>query len=118
MVEDDPLIVSFLAKGLTAHGFSVDEVTTGAAAIDRLARGGIDVMLLDLGLPDIDGMELMRLLNEQGTSVPTIVITARTHPRDRLAALDRGARGYVTKPFVLTTVVDALRTWLPHGPPR
>ena len=79
-----------------------------------MEAGGVDVMLLDLGLPDIDGMELMWLLDERGTSVPTIVVTARSHPRVRAAALDRGARDFVTKPFTLASVIGAVRACLPH----
>lgn len=119
VVDDDPLVVAFVAKGLTAHGFHVDEVSTGSAAIARLDEGGIDVMLLDLGLPDIDGMELMRLLRERGTDVPTVVITARSNPRDRAAALDLGARDHITKPFALATLVSAVRACLPcHSRPQ
>ena len=71
----------------------------GAAAIENVTAGGISVLVLDLGLPDIDGLDVMRDLIARGLAVPTVVVTARTDPTDRAAALALGANRYLTKPF-------------------
>jgi len=99
VVEDDPKIAAMLAKGLRAKGLEVETVSTGSEAIARIDDGGIDVQLLDLGLPDIDGLEVLRKLRDQGEQVPVIVITARSDPGDRDAALALGVVEYLTKPF-------------------
>jgi len=99
LVEDDPKIASFIQKGLRREGFEVDWVETGAEAIARLDEGGVDVNLLDLGLPDIDGLDVLRELRDRGIDVPVIVITGRSDPRDRAIALSLGVRAYLTKPF-------------------
>jgi len=99
LVEDDPKIVSFLEKGLRREGFRVEWVSTGAGALARLEEGGIDVQLLDLGLPDIDGLEVLRQMRARSIDVPVIVVTGRTDPRDRAAAISEGVQAYMTKPF-------------------
>jgi DNA-binding response OmpR family regulator len=109
VVEDDPRIASVLTRGLEKHGFRSEWVTSGSEAIARLDRGGIDVHLLDLGLPDIDGLEVLRRLRERGTEVPTVIVTARTDPRDRAAALELGVKHYLTKPFAWAELASAIR---------
>lgn len=109
LVEDDPRIASFMTKGLRAKGYEVEWVTTGAAGISRLEAGGVDVHLLDLGLPDVDGLDVLRALRERGVDVPVIVITARTDPRDREEAAALGAARYLTKPFALADLLSALQ---------
>jgi two-component system response regulator QseB len=99
VVEDDPKIAMMLEKGLRARRLEVETVRSGAEAVERIKAGGIDVQLLDLGLPDMDGLEVLRLLAEVQRSVPVIVITARSDPRDRQTAIDLGVSQYVTKPF-------------------
>jgi DNA-binding response OmpR family regulator len=74
-------------------------------------------MLLDLGLPDVGGLDLMPLLADRGTSVPTIIVTARSDPRDRATALRHGAHDYLTKPLTADTVARAVRACLAHHPP-
>jgi DNA-binding response OmpR family regulator len=110
VVEDDPRIASFLDKGMRIAGFNVIWVTTGADALARLEDGGIDLELLDLGLPDIDGLEVVRQARERGVDVPVIVVTARTDTRDRATALALGVKAYLTKPVAraeLLAAVDA-----------
>ena len=109
VVEDDPRIASVLMKGLRMHGFAAEWVTNGSEAIARLDEGGIDVHLLDLGLPDIDGLDVLRQLRDRGTEVPTVIVTARTDPRDRAAALALGVKHYLTKPFAWAELADAVR---------
>jgi len=99
VVEDDPKIASMLGKGLRAKGLEVDTVSTGAAALARIDAGGVDIQLLDLGLPDMDGLEVLEKLVRRGQPVPVIVITARSDPADRDRAVELGVTEYLTKPF-------------------
>jgi DNA-binding response OmpR family regulator len=108
VVEDDPRIASMVAKGLLARGHGTEIVSTGSAALERLAAGSADVMLLDLGLPDIDGLDVLRRLVADGSSIPVIVITARSDPSDRDAALELGVTAYLTKPFAWSDVWKAI----------
>jgi DNA-binding response OmpR family regulator len=109
LVEDDERIAGFIIKGLRASGFAPEWVTTGAEALDRIGAGGVDVQVLDLGLPDMDGLDVMRHLNAHRKTPPTVVVTARTDPKDRRAALDLGVRTYMTKPFPFAKLVSAVR---------
>ena len=108
VVEDDRRIAAMLDKGLRAKGHRVEIVSTGEAALDQLAAGGIDVQLLDLGLPDMDGLDVLRRLAERGSSVPVIVITARSDPTDREAAVALGVAAYLTKPFAWSELWQAV----------
>lgn len=108
IVEDDPKIAAMLAKGVRAKGLAVETVATGTAALTRLEQGGIDLHLLDLGLPDLDGLEVLRRLRERGCVVPTIVITARSDPTDRETALALGVAEYFTKPFAWKQLWSAI----------
>jgi DNA-binding response OmpR family regulator len=110
VVEDDGRIASMLQKGLRARGHVPEVVATGSDALARVAAGGVDVQLLDLGLPDIDGLEVLRRLAEAGSEVPVVVITARSDPLDREEALALGAHAYITKPFSWADVWAALDT--------
>jgi DNA-binding response OmpR family regulator len=99
VVEDDPKISAMLGRGLRTRGFVVEVVATAAEALHRVSMGGIDVHLLDLGLPDMDGLDALRAMRERKISIPVIVITARSDPKDRQAAADLGVVAYFTKPF-------------------
>jgi len=119
LVEDDPKIASLLAKGLRREGYRVDWVPTGEESLTRLEEGGIALLLLDLGLPDIDGLEVLREMRQRGMDVPVIVVTGRSDPRDRAIALSRGVRAYLTKPFAWAELLGTVRaaqvpTALPH----
>lgn len=110
VVEDDHRIASMLAKGLRTKGYAVEIVLSGAAALERVADGPVDVVLLDLGLPDIDGIDVLRELAARASTVPVIVITARSDPIDREAALELGVAAYLTKPFAWADLSAAITT--------
>jgi two-component system, OmpR family, response regulator len=110
VVEDDERISSFLAKGLRAEGYCCDV----AASVDDAegcfsAHSRPDLVLLDLGLPDADGDTLLRRIRARGSSVPVIVLTARSEVRDRVRGLDAGANDYVTKPFAFEELLARIR---------
>jgi DNA-binding response OmpR family regulator len=112
LVEDDPRIASFLNKGLHRAGFQVDWVQTGEEAIARLEDGGVDLQLLDLGLPDVDGLEMLREIRDRGMDLPVIVVTGRSDPRDRETALSLGVSAYLMKPFPWKELLAAVRAAL------
>ena len=105
VVEDDDAIAVPLAAGLGREGFSVTRAATGAAA---LAAEGIDVVLLDLGLPDVDGFEVCRRLRSR-SDVPILVVSARGEEVDRVVALELGADDYLVKPFGFRELVAQIR---------
>ena len=96
-------------RGLRKSGFAVEWMTTAGEALERLARGGIDIHILDLGLPDMDGLDLQRELIRRGIAVPTVVVTARTDPRDRAEAESLGLHRYITKPFAWKDLLSAVQ---------
>lgn len=113
VVEDDPKIAAMLTKGLRARQFDVESVATGTEAVTRVERGGIDVQLLDLGLPDIDGLDVLRQLRDRRCTVPVIVITARSDSTDRETALSLGVVEYFTKPFSWAQLWTAIEACVP-----
>ena len=98
LVEDNAKLSASLSRGLREDGFEVEAVATGAAAITRLARRGVDAMILDLGLPDRDGLAVCKDIRAW-SQVPIIVLSARPGEREKVALLEAGADDYVTKPF-------------------
>lgn len=115
IVEDDPRIADFMRRGLRASGFAVEWVETGNEALERILAGGIAVQILDLGLPDIDGLILLSELKQRGGSVPTVVVTARSDPRYRIEALALGATTYITKPFAWADLLKAVKSAVAAG---
>jgi DNA-binding response OmpR family regulator len=109
LVEDDPRIASFLSKGFLREGFRFEWISTGREALVRLDEGGIDVLLLDLGLPDVDGLQVLREARGRGLDVPVIVVTGRSDPRDRVVALSLGVMAYLTKPFPWADLLSKVR---------
>ncbi|WP_084128964.1 response regulator transcription factor [Demequina sp. NBRC 110055] len=103
VVDDDPGIVEVLRAALEFAGCEVAVATSGVQALDRV--GDADVAVLDLGLPGIDGMEVLRLLRGQGNAVPVLVLTSRDSIDERVAGLKTGADDYVVKPFAVAEVV-------------
>lgn len=101
LVEDDPLIASGIAAGLAAQGMTVDPVGTAAHAEAMLGTIAFDVMILDLGLPDEDGLLMLRRLRAREVTIPVLVLTARDAISDRVAGLQAGADDYLVKPFDL-----------------
>lgn len=111
LVEDDDRIRQELVDGLRSGGFAVDEATTLRAA-ERSLGSAYDLMLLDLGLPDGDGLDLCQALRERGSSLPVLILTARDAPEQRVQGLDVGADDYVVKPLHLPELVARCRTIL------
>jgi DNA-binding response OmpR family regulator len=110
VVEDDETIGSTLVRALGAHGYVVDWVRTGAAALEMLAPA--DLVLLDLGLPDIDGVEVCRRIRRFDALLPVIMLTARQSEVDVVIGLDAGAVDYIRKPFTLTELLARIRVHL------
>jgi DNA-binding response OmpR family regulator len=109
IVEDDDLVADGLNRGLGAAGFSVDRVATLAAARGAMAAGTFDLVVLDLGLPDGDGLQFLGQLRRGSNVIPILVLTARDGLADRIDALDIGADDYLVKPFALPEVVARVR---------
>ncbi|WP_454777824.1 response regulator transcription factor [Georgenia muralis] len=109
IVEDEPGIASFVTKGLRAAGHQPTAVTTGADALTHARTGGYDLMVLDIGLPDVDGFEVLRRLRGEGSALPVIILTARTSVDDTVAALEGGADDYMAKPFRFEELLARVR---------
>lgn len=109
MVEDEPGISSFVAKGLRAAGHQPTVVATGREAVAHGVSGGYDVIVLDIGLPDIDGFEVLERLRGSGVTTPVIILTARTSVDDTVAGLDGGADDYMPKPFRFEELLARIR---------
>ncbi|WP_462333819.1 response regulator transcription factor [Varibaculum cambriense] len=110
LVEDDPAISEPLARALGREGYEVRAHGTGRGALGDIL--GADLVVLDLGLPDIDGLDVAREIRSQGSSVPILVLTARTDEVDMVVGLDAGADDYVTKPFRLAELLARVRALL------
>jgi two-component system KDP operon response regulator KdpE len=114
VVEDEPQVLRFLRASLSAHGYRLVEATTGEQALVEAATRVPDLVLLDLGLPDLDGVEVARRLREWAT-VPVIVLSARGQESDKIRALDAGADDYLTKPFGVGELLARMRVALRHA---
>ena len=114
VVDDEPAILRFLRAGLASQGYVVTEAAAGQAALDVVRRRGADLMVLDLGLPDMDGLEVIRRSREQGALLPIIVLSSRDNEAAKVAALDLGADDYVTKPFGIDELLARVRAAQRH----
>lgn len=114
LVEDEERIATFVGKGLRADGFEVDIQRTGRGALE--AVDGCDLVVLDLGLPDVDGLSVLRHLRDEGSQVPIVVLTARGDVDDRVRAFELGADDYVPKPFAFAELVARVRARLKEKP--
>lgn len=116
VVDDEPAIQRAVETNLRRHDFRVEVVDTGGAAIDSFDRSAPDVVLLDLGLPDMDGLDVIRAIRARG-AIPIVVLSVRGAERDKVAALDLGADDYLTKPFgveeLLARILATLRRTRP-----
>ena len=112
VVEDDVLIARGILAGLRSHDITADTVGTVAQAEAAMATGHFDVIVLDLGLPDTDGTELLRRLRGDGHTLPILLLTARDAVEDRIAGLQGGADDYMVKPFDLGELVARLHALL------
>jgi len=111
VIDDDAQIRRFLNISLTAHGYGVVEAPSGENGVSRLLAQSPDLVLLDLGLPDMDGQEVITSVRSW-SKVPIIVLSARVGEKEKVSALDRGADDYVTKPFGLAELLARVRATL------
>src|SRR5574341_665188 len=114
LIEDEPQIRRFLRASLLSHGYRLFEGATGAEGLTAAATRQPDVIILDLGLPDMDGLDVIRRLREW-TAIPIVVLSARGQERDKIAALDAGADDYVSKPFGIGELLARMRVALRHA---
>jgi len=112
VVEDDRMIAKGLQTALRQDGYAVDGVSDGRSAAEALRTTGFDLVLLDLGLPQRDGLDVLRELRRRGDATPVIIVTARDDIQDRIAGLDAGADDYIIKPFDLDEVAARMRSVL------
>ena len=105
IVEDEQRIAEFVSRGLQAAGYKTEIVDDGLEALERAQQPDIDLVLLDIGLPSMDGLEVLRELRGRGSAVPVIMLTARSQETDKIRGLDAGADDYVTKPFSVGELV-------------
>jgi two-component system KDP operon response regulator KdpE len=114
VVDDEPGILRAVQTNLGRHDYRVETATSGEAALEAYNRVRPDLVLLDLGLPDMDGLDVLRAIRERA-STPVVVLSAREAERDKVAALDLGADDYVTKPFGVNELLARVRVALRHA---
>ena len=114
VIEDEKSICDFIGKTLTSHDYKVTTAATGKEGLTILTSLLPDVVLLDLGLPDMDGIDIIRQTREW-SSIPIIVISARVQEKEKVIALDAGADDYITKPFGTEELMARIRTALRHS---
>jgi two-component system, OmpR family, copper resistance phosphate regulon response regulator CusR len=112
IAEDEARLVSFLEKGLRACGYATTAVSDGSTAANLAAVEDFDLVILDLGLPGRDGMDVLRALRARGRRTPVIILTARDDVADKVTGLDEGADDYVTKPFRFEELLARVRVQL------
>lgn len=112
VVEDDPAVARGLVKGLEEEGYSVVHADTASKARKNFSSGGPSLVLLDLGLPDEDGMLLLNVFRKDNPELPVLILTARDEVEDRVTGLDRGAVDYILKPFALPELLARIRLQL------
>lgn len=113
VIDDEPAIARALRPALEGHGFEVATASSGASALSQLETFAPDILLLDLGLPDMDGVDLAGELRKR-TQTPIIVLSVRGSERDKITALDNGADDYLTKPFGIGELMARIRVALRH----
>ena len=114
IVDDEPPIRRFLRTALAAQDYRVEEAGDGEAALDFLKRNRVDLVILDLGLPGMDGLDVVRRLRAEGKTVPIIILSSRDDEAGKVAALDLGADDYVSKPFGVEELSARVRAALRH----
>jgi len=114
VVEDEPGISGFISAALTANGYDVEKAASGKEALMLIASHCPDAVVLDLGLPDIDGQKIIASVREW-SAVPILVVSARTHERDKITSFDLGADDYITKPFSTGELLARIKTALRHA---
>lgn len=116
MIEDEPRISAFVSKGLKVEGFATTVATTGREGLVLALTGGFELVILDLGLPDIDGFEVLQRIRAQDQELPVIILTARTSADDTVTGLTSGADDYMPKPFRFAELVARVRLRLRPDP--
>lgn len=114
IVDDEPPIRRFLRTALAAQDYRVEEAGDGEAALDFLKRNPVDLVVLDLGLPGMDGLEVIRRLRAEGSATPIIILSSRDDETGKVTALDLGADDYVSKPFGMEELSARIRAALRH----
>ena len=114
IVDDEPAILRFLRPSLATQGYIVSEASDGRSALEAIHRKSADVVVLDLGLPDMDGLDIIRQLRESGETLPIIVLSSRETEGVKVKALDLGADDYVTKPFGIDELLARIRAAQRH----
>ena len=109
IAEDEPRISAFINKGLSANGFAVTVVADGPSAYDYAATGGFDLMILDIGLPGMDGFAVLGRLRAEHNPIPVIILTARDSVQDTVSGLEGGADDYMPKPFRFPELLARVR---------
>jgi len=117
LVEDDAPLVTAVTRGLRGAGYAVDRAGSAEECVGLLRLNAYDVVVLDLGLPDVDGLTLLRRLRDQEIATPVLVLTARGELTDRVTGLDAGADDYLQKPFAFPELLARLRALLRRGVP-
>jgi DNA-binding response OmpR family regulator len=115
VVEDEHRIAAFVRKGLEARGYNAETVSTGGAALARFAEGGVALVILDLGLPDLNGIEVLKRLRHDGSGVPVIVLTAWEDAEEQIRDLKLTINAYITKPFMLDHLAKCVQAGLANG---
>jgi DNA-binding response OmpR family regulator len=117
VVEDESRIADFLSRGLVSAGYAVDVAATGGAAIDMIHSTDYDLMILDLGLPDVDGLTVLQKIRNRKVSPPVLILSARDAVDDRVKGLEGGADDYLVKPFAFVELLARVRVLLRRGQP-
>jgi two-component system, OmpR family, copper resistance phosphate regulon response regulator CusR len=112
VIEDEPRILSFLVRGLEAEGFTVESAVHGGAALERARSTHPDLVVLDLLLPGVDGLTVLRELKHERPELPVVILSARTDLPTKLRGFDLGASDYVAKPFALVELIARVRAQL------
>jgi DNA-binding response OmpR family regulator len=115
IIEDELGMASFIDKGLRSRGYATKVVGDGSTAMAVATDSDFDLAILDLGLPDVDGLSVLRELRRRGERLPVLILTARDDTRDMVEGLDAGAGDYITKPFKLDELLARVRVQLREG---
>lgn len=114
VVDDEPAILRFLQASLESQGYIVATAANARTALDRVKRHTADLVVLDLGLPDVDGLDVIRQIRDGGETLPIIILSSRENENAKVRALDLGADDYVTKPFGIDELLARIRTAQRH----
>lgn len=117
VIEDEARITDFLSRGLNSTGYEVDIAESGAAAIELIRSKDYELVVLDLGLPDMDGLEVLQMIRSRTTVAPVLILSARDGVDDRVKGLEAGADDYMVKPFAFVELLARIRVLLRRGQP-